>query len=136
MSAVHKQRWLALDLQVGTLAIQIVEPAVAHVRGCPSVVTVTARATNRQPISSTRQELNAFETIGRAMRLCKECKKPGHDVCNCLVLRPLMGGIRKAEIEVVRIKGRRRDKGGEGGRSKSAGWEDQPPLHNRPILRR
>jgi len=28
----------------------------------------------------------------------------------------------------VRIKGRRRDKGGgEGGRSKSARWEDQPP---------
>jgi hypothetical protein len=37
------------------------------------------------------------------------------------------GGIRKAETKVVRIKGRRRDKGGEGGRSKSAGWEDQPP---------
>jgi len=30
----------------------------------------------------------------------------------------------------VRIKGRRRDKGGEGGRSKSAGWEDQPPKSN------
>jgi len=29
---------------------------------------------------------------------------------------------------VVRIKGRRRDKGGGGGgRSKSTGWEDQPP---------
>jgi len=27
----------------------------------------------------------------------------------------------------VRIKGRRRDKGGEGGRSKSTGWEDQLP---------
>jgi hypothetical protein len=41
------------------------------------------------------------------------------------------GGIRKAETEVVRIKGRRRDKGGgEGGRSKSAGWEDQPPKGN------
>jgi hypothetical protein len=38
------------------------------------------------------------------------------------------GGIRKAETKVVRIKGRRRDKGGEGGRSKSAGWEDQPPF--------
>jgi hypothetical protein len=36
------------------------------------------------------------------------------------------GGIRKAETEVVRIKGRRRDKGGEGGRSKSIGWEDHP----------
>jgi ABC-type protease/lipase transport system fused ATPase/permease subunit len=32
------------------------------------------------------------------------------------------------ETEVVRIKGRRQDKGGEGGRSKSAGWEDQPPF--------
>jgi len=31
---------------------------------------------------------------------------------------------------VVRIKGRRRDRGGEGGRSKSAGWEDQPPFFN------
>jgi hypothetical protein len=29
-----------------------------------------------------------------------------------------MGGIRKAEMEVVRIKGRRRDKGG-------GGWEKQ-----------
>jgi len=38
------------------------------------------------------------------------------------------GGIRKAETEVVRSQGRRRDKGGEGGRSKSAGWEDQPPF--------
>jgi len=37
------------------------------------------------------------------------------------------GGIRKAKMEVVRIKGRRRDKGGGGGRSKSAGWEGQPP---------
>jgi len=42
-----------------------------------------------------------------------------------------MGGIKKAETEVVRIKGRRQDKaGGEGGRSKSAGWEDQPPCKN------
>jgi hypothetical protein len=38
------------------------------------------------------------------------------------------GGIKKVETEVVRIKGRRRDKGGEGGRSKLVGWEDQPPL--------
>jgi hypothetical protein len=55
-------------------------------------------------------------------------QRPRHDVRNCPVLRPLMGGIRKAETEVVRIKGRRRDKGGEGGRSKSAGWEVQPPM--------
>jgi len=39
------------------------------------------------------------------------------------------GGIRKAEMKVVRIKGRRRDKGGEGGRSKSAWWEDQPRIY-------
>jgi hypothetical protein len=95
MSAVHKQWWLALDLQVGTPAIQILEPAVARVRGRPSVAAVAARATSRQPISSTRREPNAFETIGRAPRLCKECRKPGHDVRNCPVLRPLMGGNQK-----------------------------------------
>jgi hypothetical protein len=38
------------------------------------------------------------------------------------------GGIRKAETEVVRIKWRRRDRGGRVGEAKSAGWEDQPPL--------
>ncbi len=47
MSAVHKQWWLALDLQVGTPAIQILEPAVARVRGRPSVATVATRATSR-----------------------------------------------------------------------------------------
>jgi len=118
MSAVHKQWWLALNLQVGTPTIQILEPAVARVRGRPSVAAVAARATSRQPISLTRGEPSAFETIGRAPRLCKECKRPGHDVRNCPVLRPLMGGIKKAETEVVRIKGRRRDKGG-------GGWEKQ-----------
>jgi hypothetical protein len=93
MSAVHKQWWLALDLQVGTLVIQILEPVIARVRGCPSVAAIATHATSRQPISSTRREPSAFETIGRAPRLCKECRKPGHDVRNCLVLRPLMGGI-------------------------------------------
>jgi len=92
MSAVHKQRWLALDLQVGTPAIQILEPAVARVRGRPSVAAIAARATSHQPISSTCREPSAFETIGRALRLCKECRRPRHDVRNCLVLRPLMGG--------------------------------------------
>ncbi len=87
MSAVHKQWWLALDLQVGTPVIQILEPAVARVRGCPSVDAVAARATSRQPISSTRREPSAFETISRAPRLCKECKRLGHDVRNCPVLR-------------------------------------------------
>jgi hypothetical protein len=134
MSAVHKQWWLALDLQVDTPVIQILEPVVARVHGRPSVAAVAARATSRQPISSTRREPSAFETIGRAPRLCKECRRPGHDVHNCPVLRPLMGGIRKAETEVVRIKVRRRDKGGEGGRSKSGGWEDQPPLVKSPSL--
>jgi len=95
MSAVHKQWWLALDLQVGTPAIQILEPAVARVRERPSVAVVAACATNRQPISSTRREPSAFETIGRAPRLCKECKRPRHDVHNCSVLRPLMGGNQK-----------------------------------------
>ncbi len=95
MSAVHKQWWLALDLQVGTPAIQILEPAVARVRGHPFVVVVAARATNRQPISSMRREPSAFETIGRAPCLCKECRRPGHDVRNCPVLRPLMGGNQK-----------------------------------------
>jgi hypothetical protein len=95
MSAVHKQWWLALDLQVGTPTIQILEPVVARVRGCPSIVVVATRATSRQPISSTRREPSAFETIGRAPRLCKECRRPGHDVCNCPVLRPLMGGNQK-----------------------------------------
>ncbi|CAM6021763.1 unnamed protein product [Sphagnum balticum] len=47
MSAVHKQWWLALDLQVGTPAIQIFEPVVACVRGRPSVAAVAARATSR-----------------------------------------------------------------------------------------
>ncbi len=68
MSAVHKQWWLSLDLQVGTPAIQILEPAVARVCGRPSVAVVTL-ATSRQPISSTRREPSAFETIGRAPRL-------------------------------------------------------------------
>jgi hypothetical protein len=45
MSAVHKQWWLALDLQVGTPAIQIIEPAVARVHRRPSVAAVAARAT-------------------------------------------------------------------------------------------
>jgi hypothetical protein len=95
MNAVHKQWWLVLDLQVGTPAIQILEPAVAHVRGCPSVVAVAACATSHQPISSTRREPSAFETIGRAPRLCKECRRLEHDVHNCPVLRPLMGGNQK-----------------------------------------
>ncbi len=95
MSAVHKQWWLALNLQVDTPTIQILEPAVARVRGRPSVAVVAARATSRQPISSTRGEPSAFETIGRAPRLYKECRRPGHDVCNCPVLRPLMGGNKK-----------------------------------------
>jgi len=95
MSAVHKQWWLALDLQVGTPTIQILEPAVARVRGHPSVVVVVARATSRQPISSMRREPNAFETIGKASHLCKECRRPGHDIRNCPVLRPLMGGNQK-----------------------------------------
>jgi hypothetical protein len=97
MSAVHKQWWLVLDLQVGTRAIQILEPAVAHVCGCPSVAAVAARATSHQPISSTRREPSAFEIIGRAPHLCKECRRPGHDVRNCPVLRPLMGGNQKGE---------------------------------------
>jgi len=46
MSAVHKQWWLTLDLQVGTPAIQILEHAVAHVRGRPSVAAVAACATS------------------------------------------------------------------------------------------
>ncbi len=87
MSAVHKQWWLALDLQVGTPAIQDLEPAVARVHGRPSVTAVATRATSRQPISSTRREPSAFETIGRAPHLCKECRRPGHDVYNCPVLR-------------------------------------------------
>jgi len=97
MSVVHKQWWLALDLQVGTLAIQILEPAVARVRGHPSVAAVVVRATSRQPISSLCREPSAFETIGKAPRLCKECRRPGHDVHNCPVLRPLMGGNQKGE---------------------------------------
>jgi hypothetical protein len=95
MNVVHKQWWFALDLQVGTPAIQILEPAVARVCGRPSVVTIVAHATSRQPISSMRREPSAFETIGRALRLCKECRRPGHNVHNCLVLRPLMGGNQK-----------------------------------------
>ncbi len=87
MSAVHKQWWLVLDLQVGTPAIQILEPVVARVRGRPSVAIVAACATSRQPISSTRREPSTFETIGRALRLCKECRRPGHDVRNWPVLR-------------------------------------------------
>jgi hypothetical protein len=95
MSAVHKQWWLALNLQVGTPAIQILEPVVACVRGRPSVAAIIARVTSRQPISSMRREPSAFETISRAPRLCKECRRPRHDVRNCLVLRPLMGGNQK-----------------------------------------
>jgi hypothetical protein len=95
MSAIHKQWWLVLDLQVGTPAIQILEPTVARVCGCPSVAVVAMRAISRQPISSTRREPSAFETIGRAPRLCKECRRPGHDVYNCPILRPLMGGNQK-----------------------------------------
>ncbi len=86
-------------LQVGTPTIQILEPAVSRVRGRPSVAAVAARATSRQPISSTRQEPSAFETIGRALRLCKECRGPGHDVRNCPVLRLLMGGDQKGGDE-------------------------------------
>ncbi len=97
MSAVHKQWWFALDLQVGTPAIHILEPIVARVRGRPSVAIVVTRATSCQPISSTRREPNAFETIGRAPRLCKECRRPGHNIHNCPVLRPLMGGNQKGE---------------------------------------
>ncbi len=47
MSAVHKQWWLALDLQVGTPTIQILEPAIACVHGRPSVATIAVRATSR-----------------------------------------------------------------------------------------
>jgi hypothetical protein len=95
MSAVHKQWWLALDLQVGTPVIHILEPAIARVRRRPSVAAVAACATSRQPISSTRREPIAFETIGRTPCLCEECRRLGHDVRNCLVLRPLMGGNQK-----------------------------------------
>ncbi len=47
MSAVHKQWWLALNLKVGTPAIQILELAIARVRGRSSVDAVAARATSR-----------------------------------------------------------------------------------------
>jgi hypothetical protein len=36
------------------------------------------------------------------------------------------GGIKKAETEVVRIKGRRRDKGGEGGEANQQGGRISP----------
>jgi len=92
INAVHKQWWLALDLQVGTPAIQILEPVVARVRGRPFVAVVVVRATSHQPISSTCRKPSAFETINKAPCLCKECRRPGHDVRNCPILRPLMGG--------------------------------------------
>ncbi len=105
MSGVHKQWWVALDLQVGTPAIQILEPAVACVCGRPSVADVAARATSRHPISSTRRELSAFETIGRALRLCEECRRPGYDVRNCPVLKnqrasPLSSTPASNEVQV------------------------------------
>ncbi len=45
-----------------------------------------------------------------------------------------MGGIRKAEMEVVRIKGRRRDKGGRVGEANQQGERIAPFTNNFNIF--